>query len=84
MLRGEPVSLDRERYQVSDAVNSPAPLSKIPIMVGGAGEKKTLRMVAQYADESNLVGTAAATSRANWRRSTSTASGWAATDPRST
>ena len=60
MLRGEPVSLDGERYQVSDAVNSPAPLSKIPIMVGGAGEKKTLRMVAEYADESNLVGTAAA------------------------
>ena len=44
----------------SDAINSPAPLSKIPIMIGGSGEKKTLRMVAQYADESNLVGTAAA------------------------
>ena len=26
----------------------------IPIMIGGSGEKKTLRMVAQYADESNL------------------------------
>ena len=25
-------------------------------MIGGQGEKKTLRMVAQYADESNLVG----------------------------
>ena len=29
-------------------------------MIGGSGEKKTLRMVAQYADESNLVGTPAA------------------------
>lgn len=57
MLRNEKVSLDGKHYQVSDAINSPAPLSKIPIMIGGAGEKKTLRMVAQYADESNLVGT---------------------------
>ena len=60
MLRNEKVSLDGKHYQVSDAINSPAPLSNIPIMVGGSGEKKTLRMVAQYADESNLVGTAAA------------------------
>ncbi|MFW2333988.1 LLM class F420-dependent oxidoreductase, partial [Ilumatobacter sp.] len=56
MLRGETVSLDGQRYQVTDAVNSPAPISRIPIMIGGSGEKKTLRMVAQYADESNLAG----------------------------
>jgi len=56
MLAGEPVSLDGEHYQVSDAVNSPKPISNIPIMIGGGGEKKTLRMVAQYADESNLGG----------------------------
>lgn len=55
MLRGEMVSLDGKHYQVTDAVNSPQPLSKVPIMIGGSGEKKTLRMVAQYADESNLV-----------------------------
>lgn len=54
MLRGERPTLDGERYQVNDAINSPAPLSRIPIMIGGGGEKKTLRMVAQYADESNL------------------------------
>ncbi len=56
MLRGEQVSLDGKHYQVTDAVNSPAPVSRIPIMIGGSGEKKTLRMVAQYADESNLAG----------------------------
>ena len=54
MLRGERVTLSGRRYQVDDAVNSPAPLSRIPVMIGGVGERKTLRMVAQYADESNL------------------------------
>ena len=58
MLNGERPSLDGKHYQVTDAINSPAPLSKIPIMIGGSGEKKTLRMVAQYADESNLTGPA--------------------------
>ena len=54
MLRGETVSLAGKHYQVSEAVNSPRPVSRIPVMIGGSGEKKTLRMVAQYADESNL------------------------------
>jgi F420-dependent oxidoreductase-like protein len=54
MLRGERVTLSGKYYHVVDAVNSPAPLSRIPVMIGGSGEKKTLRMVAQYADESNL------------------------------
>jgi len=54
MLDGESVTIEGKHYQVNDAVNSPAPISKIPIMIGGSGEKKTLRMVAQYADESNL------------------------------
>lgn len=56
MLRGERPSLDGKHYKVVSAINSPAPISRIPIMIGGAGEKKTLRLVAQYADESNLIG----------------------------
>ena len=56
MLRGEKVTLAGKHYNVTDAVNSPAPISRIPIMIGGGGEKKTLRMVAQYADESNIAG----------------------------
>ena len=55
LLRDQTVTHDGERYQTQEFVNSPQPLSRIPIMIGGKGEKKTLRMVAQYADESNLV-----------------------------
>ncbi len=55
MLGGKRPSVDGRWYRVHDAINSPAPLSKIPIMIGGGGEKKTLRLVALYADESNLI-----------------------------
>ncbi len=55
MFAGERPTLDGTWYRVKDAINSPAPIGPIPIMIGGAGEKKTLRLVAQYADESNLI-----------------------------
>ncbi|MDY6808666.1 MAG: LLM class F420-dependent oxidoreductase [Actinomycetota bacterium] len=55
MLDGTRPSLDGKWYRAREAVNMPAPLSKVPVMIGGGGERKTLRMVAQYADESNLI-----------------------------
>lgn len=55
MLRDERPTLDGTHYQVKDAINQPQPVGAIPVMIGGSGEKKTLRMVAQYADESNLI-----------------------------
>ena len=54
MLRDENPTFSGKHYSVTNAINHPAPISRIPIMIGGSGEKKTLRMVAQYADESNL------------------------------
>jgi F420-dependent oxidoreductase-like protein len=54
MFRDERPSLDGAHYRITEAINQPAPLSRIPVMIGGSGERKTLRMVAQYADMGNL------------------------------
>jgi F420-dependent oxidoreductase-like protein len=54
MLAGERPSFAGRHYVVDEAVNQPPPVGRIPVMIGGSGERKTLRMVAQYADEANL------------------------------
>jgi F420-dependent oxidoreductase-like protein len=57
MFRGERPTFEGKHYRVVDAINSPPPLQGggVPIMIGGQGERKTLRLAAQYADVLNLV-----------------------------
>jgi F420-dependent oxidoreductase-like protein len=45
-------------YQLAETLCRPAPVSspRPRIMIGGGGERKTLRLVAQYADACNLIG----------------------------
>jgi F420-dependent oxidoreductase-like protein len=45
-------------YQLEETLNVPQPLSRPrpPIMIGGDGEQKTLRLVTRYADSCNLFG----------------------------
>lgn len=43
-----------KHYQLAETLCHPAPISEPPILIGGSGERKTLRLVAQYADACNL------------------------------
>jgi alkanesulfonate monooxygenase SsuD/methylene tetrahydromethanopterin reductase-like flavin-dependent oxidoreductase (luciferase family) len=59
LLEGGTVTSDPDgAYRFDELRHQPAPIqSRLPIMIGGSGEKKTLRTVARYADMWNAMGT---------------------------
>jgi F420-dependent oxidoreductase-like protein len=54
MWSGEAKPYEGRHYQLAETLDRPGPLGRIPVLIGGAGERKTLRLVARYADACNV------------------------------
>ena len=59
MFTQEQATFRGRHYRLDAALNFPRPVRPggIPILIGGSGERRTLRLVAKYADACNLFGT---------------------------
>jgi F420-dependent oxidoreductase-like protein len=56
--RGTEEAFQGHHYHATRLLNVPQSISRprVPILIGGGGERRTLRLVARYADASNLFG----------------------------
>ena len=55
MFAGDRTPIEGRHHRLAEPINVPPPLSRPRIMVGGGGERKTLRLVAEYADACNIL-----------------------------
>jgi F420-dependent oxidoreductase-like protein len=59
LFQNDYFNFDGQHYQLKNAPLEPKPQqAKIPLMIGGGGEQRTLKIAAQYADEWNVWGDA--------------------------
>ena len=58
MFTQQAPSFEGRYYRIHEALNFPRPVQPggPPVMIGGSGERRTLKLVAQYADMCNLFG----------------------------
>lgn len=55
MIRGERATFEGKWYRASDAFANPRYRDRIPLMIGGSGEKKTIPLAARHFDHLNVI-----------------------------